>query len=281
LPQALSGTTVTPVSSPHGSAASTANTRRTPQMGNAGAPLHSRAMGSRDGSRGSSPWHLPSPMSEMSTASDRMNSSQPSGSDSCGELLPQTWGGSQCNYQYDDQTGSEDPSQSDTPGVHWPRSAQLSDSDCMTPQSHDAAGHSARGSSGAEEERSSAAKDPQHARWENIKSEITRGEFSRDRLPRRLENTLSPGNTGAMGNFREAVGMNESGPVIPFGHGARRAHHNSAAEEPGTSAGSATGHGTFNPLPRNSNNVDGGPFGFSGGHHSRRRAQSQNQHSQQ
>ena len=31
------------------------------------------------------PWHLPSPMSELSTASERLNSSQPSGSDSCGE----------------------------------------------------------------------------------------------------------------------------------------------------------------------------------------------------
>merc|ERR1719321_870237 len=86
----------------------------TPQGGaphTAGAPPRIGACtgGSRDGSRGSSPWHLPSPMSELSTASDRVNSSQPSGSDSCGENLMPHDGGGQVS-------SGEDPSHSDG---HW------------------------------------------------------------------------------------------------------------------------------------------------------------------
>jgi hypothetical protein len=145
-------------------------------------------------------------MSELSTASDRVNSSQPSGSDSCGENLMPHDGGGQVS-------SGEDPSHSDG---HWPRSAshQPSDSDgTMTPRSHDTVGTNPAG-----EERG-AAKDPRDALWENIKSEMARVELSRDRMTRRLDITQSPGSTGAMANFREKMGMNESGPVIPFGHG--------------------------------------------------------------
>lgn len=82
----------------------------------------------------------------------------------------------------------------------------------MTPQSHDT-----KGTNQAEEERN-AGKDPREALWENIKKEMARVELSRDRLPRRLDITQSPGNAGHVGNFREKMGMNESGPVIPFGN---------------------------------------------------------------
>jgi serine/threonine protein kinase len=200
------------------------STAHTPQGGvpHTAPGAHRACAGSRDGSRGSSPWHLPSPLSELSTASDRVHSSQPSGSDSCGDTLPHHDGGNQCS-------SGEDPSQSDG---HYPRSHQHghyprsqsdghyphSDSDgTMTPQSHDTAG-----TNRAEEERG-AAKDPRELLWENIKSEMARVELSRDRLPRRSgDNTQSPGSAGAMGNFREKMGMNDSGPVIPFGPGTRR-----------------------------------------------------------
>eukprot|EP00931_Biecheleriopsis_adriatica_P039175 TRINITY_DN22413_c0_g2_i1.p1 TRINITY_DN22413_c0_g2~~TRINITY_DN22413_c0_g2_i1.p1 ORF type:complete len:1219 (+),score=211.20 TRINITY_DN22413_c0_g2_i1:96-3659(+) len=238
--QHLSGTTVTPASSPHGSVTSTVlaasagqsgsslqggslQERSGPRPGSGGVSLavppaqtphrggsggshvHGRAMSSRDGSRGSSPWHLPhlpSPLSEFSTASDRLNSSQPSGSDSCGENPS-----AHCNF---DKCDFEDPSgQSDTP--HYPRSSQLSDSDCATPRSHE---HQSGGGSNP--------KDVQQALWENMKYEMSRVDLLRDRLPRRLDIMQSPGSTGALGNFREAVGMSDGGPVVPFGHGAAR-----------------------------------------------------------
>merc|ERR1719446_1771007 len=104
-------------------------------------------------------------------------------------------------------SSGEDPSHSDG---HWPRSSsyQPSDSDgTMTPMSHD----TAPGAERAGEERG-AAKDPRDALWENIKSEMARVELSRDRLLRRLDITQSPGGPGpgAMANFREKMGMNES-----------------------------------------------------------------------
>lgn len=213
--------------------------------------------GSRDGSRGSSPWHLPSPMSELSTVgSDRVNSSQPSGSDSCGEhIFPLA--GTQCSFD-DCHFYGEDPSQSDTMRSHQP-----SDSDgTMTPRSLDTAGNGS--SARAEEER----KDPQHALWENIKSEMARVELSRDRLPRRLDITQSPGSGTAMGNFREKMGMNESGPVVP----ARR-------DANATGAG-APGYGVFSPPYRGSEGTghqvlgglgSSGSGGHSHGHSKRHR----------
>lgn len=269
----LSGPTFTPASSPHGSTASTAIHTSGGGVGGSGAPVqtphrlavhaggvavNSRAAGSRDGSRGSSPWH----MSELSTASDRINSSQPSGSESCGENPVPQYEGAHCNY---DECASEDPSQSD----HWPRSTQQSDSDCTTPRSHDA------GPTRPEEDRSST-KDPQHASWENM--------IARTGLTRRMDINQSPGSTSAMGNFREAMGMKESGPVIPHGLGARRdaissmmTLHNSECETGIASAGtvaSAPGYGPYSPLPRSSNGAENSHFGVGGTanthhHHSR------------
>lgn len=197
------------------------------QAGGAG---HRPAVGSRDGSRGSSPWHLPSPMSELSTTSDRMNSSQPSGSDSCGENpLPQ-YEGAQCNFE---GWEIEDPSQSD--GVsQWPRSA--SDSDCTTPRSNDA----------PPQEDRAGPKDAQVApRWENI-PQLSRMQLSRGRLPwGDADTTHSPGSMASVGNFREKVGMNEGGPVTPFGHGARRdALTSMMQKEPSEAEASATGDGS-------------------------------------
>jgi len=168
-------------------------------------------------------------MSELSTASDRMNSSQPSGSDSCGEPLPQ-YEGAQCNFDGWEVLGGEDPSQSD--GVSQLRSAQ-SDSDCTTPRSHDAAA-SAEGGRGT-------GKDSQQPRWENI-PQLSRMQLSRGRLHRGdADVAQSPGSMGAMGNFREKVGMNEGGPVTPFGTGARRPEARMQAAEEATSTSASTG----------------------------------------
>jgi len=256
------GNTASSPHSPHGSAASTVmpigttsgtplSAIHTPQSDAAhttGAPATARTTGhstggSRDGSRGSSPWRLPSPTSEISSVSDRMNSSQPSGSDSCGEALPHD-GGMTCRFE--GEFSGEDASQSDTHFYSGRGFTQPSDSDgTMTPGSHDnVATHS------AEEQRSTAVnKDPQTIVWKNIETELARVELSRDRLPRRLDITQSPGSAGA--TFREAVGMNESGPVIPFGHGARR-DANSVAGPGGNPAGRP-----FSPQPRNTGSTEG------------------------
>lgn len=249
----LSGTTVTPASSPQGSAASTGVNAHagTPAHGAAStggypagsAPPQGRAVGSRDGgSRGSSPWHLPSPNSELSMDSERMNSSEACGSDSCGETLHYVGTCSpnaQCNFEgcaFDEQ------SQSDTPGAHYPRSNQLSDSDSNTPRSHDA------GQGNKETDQDRGAKDSQHALWENVRSEVARVGLTGDRIPRRLDSTLSPGSAGT-GNFRQAVGMEERGPVIPFSSSSRnRAKRptgvpvvQGAWGRPGGSSGSGSG----------------------------------------
>lgn len=249
----LSGTTVTPASSPQGSAASTGNLNHTATTaqgpaasGLPSAPAHGRAVGSREGSRGSSPWHLPSPTSELSTASERLNSSEACGSDSCGETLH--YGGTHCNFEgcaYDDQ------SQSDTPGAHYPRSNQLSDSDCTTPRSHDC------GQGNKETDQERGAKDSQHALWENVRSEVARVRLTGDRIPRRLDTALSPGSAGT-GNFRQAVGMDESGPVIPFGSSGRHRAKRLAVGAPGTAVqgaenrpgGSSAGSASGSSAPR-------------------------------
>eukprot|EP00747_Dinoflagellata_sp_TGD_P006717 gnl/TRDRNA2_/TRDRNA2_116374_c2_seq1.p1 gnl/TRDRNA2_/TRDRNA2_116374_c2~~gnl/TRDRNA2_/TRDRNA2_116374_c2_seq1.p1 ORF type:complete len:431 (+),score=27.23 gnl/TRDRNA2_/TRDRNA2_116374_c2_seq1:115-1407(+) len=267
----------TAASSPHGSSASTAapttaGATSPPSIGgpilhhagaaggvvpagqSAGPAPHGRPGGpSRDGSRGSSPWHVPSPMSVLSTSSDRVNSSQPSGSESCGDYGLQ-YAGTHISFDHD----SEDPSQSDTP--NWQRSNQQSDSDCTTPRSRDVAlGHSR-----LEEESGATAKD---VLWENIKSEMTRVELSRDRLPRRLDSALSPGSTGAVGNFREAVGMNENGPVVPLTQ-----KNMATANASATAVGGAPVYG-FNPHPRPpGGSGSGGSHGTGhGGHGSRSR----------
>jgi len=179
--------------------------------GHSGAVVQQRAASSRDGSRGSSPWHLPSPASEMSTVSDNnRGSSQLSGSDSCSENVLPHYDASHCLFNVNECRNHFEDSHSDT-APHWPRSTQPSDSsDCTSPRSHDATDHAR-----LEEERCTT-KDPQHVLWENIKSEITR-----TGLTRRLDITQSPGVVGAVGNFREAMGMKETGPVIPHGLGAR------------------------------------------------------------
>lgn len=179
----------------------------------------------------------------------------------------------------------DDPSgQSDT--AHWPRSNQLSDSDCATPNSHDtpSGGGGGSGSGGVSQ------KDVMASLWDNIKSEMTRVELMKDKLPRRLDNIQSPGSAGTLGgNFREAVGMNDNGPVIPFGHGTARRDAISmrtpssgsqtapAEEANGTAsslssagatagglgtavtgtAGTGAGFGAFNPMSRSANDVLG------------------------
>mmetsp|Transcript_23392 Transcript_23392/g.61436 ORF Transcript_23392/g.61436 Transcript_23392/m.61436 type:complete len:417 (-) Transcript_23392:298-1548(-) len=161
-------------------------------QGNAQGPApapsqHRPGSGIRDYNRVSSPWHLPSPMSDFSTASDRVNSSLPSGSESCGENALQYVNG----QYYECRSASEDPSHSD-----HVRSNQASDSDLSTPRSAEA----------RVEEPHHDKQLPQQLSEKDIKSLITPLG-----LPRRLDQ--SPGATAI--NFREAVGMNENGPVIP------------------------------------------------------------------
>jgi len=170
----------------------------------------------------------------------------------------------------------EDPSHSDG---HYTRSHQPSDSDCgtMTPNSLRSDERQGTG----EQKTEGANKDPRDALWDNIKAEMARVELSRDKLPRRLDITQSPGSAGAMGNFREKMGMNESGPVIPFGHGARR---------DGNVAGAAAGYGgVFTPPYRPPGSGDGNVQALghntanfnvgsssSGGHHSSGRRRMKN-----
>jgi len=168
---AASSTTGTPASSPHGSASTASGYHSRP------AGSHSAAANS---AHGSSPWHLASD-GGLSTASDCMQSSQPSGSESCSRSL--------------------------SDGSHRGRFVSYSDSDST----------SAMGShgSGMEEhaQRSHRNKDKL---WKNLQS-VTRGDLS-SRLPLSLESALSPKGappSGGVGNFREAVGMGESGPVVP------------------------------------------------------------------
>jgi len=230
----------------------------TPQGGVAAvAPKAPPTGGSRDGSRGSSPWHLPSPMSELSTASERVNSSQPSGSDSC-DNIPHDGGGT---MSFDDDAFRQGSgAESQFSDGHYPRSAsqQPSDSDGnMTPRSHDTAG-----TNRAEEE-----KGKHDALWENIsknmKSEMARVHLKGERLPRRLDITQSPGSAGAMGNFREKMGLNDSGPVIPSGN--VNVTRNAAGQ-------------VFNPPYRSSGGAEGSgtsvPHTAHGGHRPRRRPKS-------
>lgn len=188
--------TVTPSSnSPHGSATSATADRGgyTPSIHGAAAAAAAAPLGvnrqafgasrnrmqvtSRDGSRGSSPWHLPSPASDM--GGSYMTPSQPScsaGSDSPG--------GCPIEYHY-----ASDLSQCDTPGGSMGPSGyphqQQSDSD--TPRSDVVV-------------QSRGEQQPPASRYTP--------------LSRRLERTLnSPGGPAPPLNFREALGIN-SGPVM-------------------------------------------------------------------
>ncbi|CAJ1362670.1 unnamed protein product [Effrenium voratum] len=106
-------------------------------------------------------------MSELSTASDRLNSSQPSGSDSCEEPR------SEMAYE----------------------ESQSGPSDCGSPYLEGT----------AKETKVDVA-----SAWKNIKYEMSRLELGRDRL-----SSSSGAARGVSGTFREAVGMNDNGPVIP------------------------------------------------------------------
>ncbi|CAE7357480.1 ppk15 [Symbiodinium natans] len=234
-----------PTTSPHGSLASTAagpslgsgRPASGPLRGGSGASGLGPGRASRGGSRGSSPWHLPSPMSELSTASERLNSSQPSGSDSCGEP------GSDGASAFEDQRHSESEG-SPFPGPYG-------------------------GGSQVE------AKDISATMWETVKHEMSRVELGRDRLPRRLD-IQSPGTTGTL-PFREAIGMNDNGPVIPRRdpHTMRTPSSSSQTnpnEEPGgPAAGSQGSNSGSNPglsvLNAMSRSVDGhlGLGGFTTG----------------
>lgn len=234
-----------PTTSPHGSLASTAPGPSHSSGRPASGPLRGGSGASvglgpgRGGSRGSSPWHLPSPMSELSTASERLNSSQPSGSDSCGEP------GSDGAFAFEDQRHSESEG-SPFPGPYG-AGPQVEAKDIQT----------------------------MSAMWENIKHEMSRVELGRDRLPRRLD-IQSPGTTGTL-PFREAIGMNDNGPVIPRRdpHSMRTPSSSSQTnpnEEPtssgpsggSTSAGSNSGLSVLNAMSRS---VDGhlGLGGFTHG----------------
>eukprot|EP00930_Biecheleria_cincta_P063974 TRINITY_DN4951_c0_g1_i1.p1 TRINITY_DN4951_c0_g1~~TRINITY_DN4951_c0_g1_i1.p1 ORF type:complete len:782 (+),score=121.73 TRINITY_DN4951_c0_g1_i1:136-2481(+) len=182
LAPSFASSTGTPASSPHGSVASTMVSGL-----NAGAGSHRCATQS---SGGPSPWHLQSPGGDLSTASDYVGSSQPSGSESC------------------EVRSSRLSSQSES--SHRGRWSHLSDSDSA----------SALGaqSSGLEDyaHRHSRGKD---GKIMNMRG-ATRGELSSMPLHFGLDSALSP--KSGMGNFREAVGMGESGPVVPIGPGGAR-----------------------------------------------------------
>jgi len=176
-------------------------------------------------------------MSELSTASDRMNSSHPSGSDSCGEN-PLPHEGAQCTFD----GWEEDPSQSDGMCHGGPRSAP-SDSDSTTPRSHDAQPLDAE-----------RGKDIQVPRWENLR-QLSRVQLSRGRLHRGdTDSTHSPGGMG--GNFREKVGMNEGGPVTPFVPGVRRDPPGSA-----TQRDALEGEASSAPSVELAGGAAGGPVG--------------------
>lgn len=227
----LSGTTATPASSPHGSSASatacnasgaggagaSSQTPLRSQPGGSTGPAH-RGPNSRDGSRGSSPWHLPSPT--LSTASDRMNS----GSDSCGENPIAHYEGAHFDGW------DEDPSQSD--GVYQgPRWTQSDSDGTGTPRSNDTVG----------QDHDRGGKESQPPRWENI-PQLSRTQLSRGRLPRGdADVTQSPGSMGSMSNFREKVGMNEGGPVVPFAPGARRDALGAMVHREAADSGEASG----------------------------------------
>lgn len=187
----------TTASSPHGSSASSATAQQAPRRRQQRPRGRQSPGGSGDGSQASSPWHLSSPASALNSPSQLSShgtGSQYSGSD--WHLSEQS--GSDSAYSTNagacgSGCTSEDPSCSDASGTRWPRPlGQLSDSDGVTtPQSSE-------------------------KRWGNVKSEIRRAAG--------VLNQVGPagGARNSAANFREAVGMNETGPVVPFGHGIRR-----------------------------------------------------------
>mmetsp|Transcript_69789 Transcript_69789/g.226991 ORF Transcript_69789/g.226991 Transcript_69789/m.226991 type:complete len:1019 (-) Transcript_69789:261-3317(-) len=205
-----SSATVTPASSPGqgSSAVSASNSGAAAAAGGAGSGT---GRGQQCGNTGSSsPWHLPSPMSEQSTgtASERMPSSHYSGTDSGGELLSR---------------GSV--SQSDS-GWRGPRSSHLSDSDGA--------------SAGADDRPLAQVKESyQKSLWGSIRS-VTQAEISRH-LPPRMDPALSPGSSAGV-TFREAVGMSKSGPVV--GRGAAAAAVGGSSSHTSGHVGGALGSGT-------------------------------------
>eukprot|EP00927_Polykrikos_kofoidii_P048501 TRINITY_DN42777_c0_g1_i1.p1 TRINITY_DN42777_c0_g1~~TRINITY_DN42777_c0_g1_i1.p1 ORF type:complete len:933 (+),score=129.28 TRINITY_DN42777_c0_g1_i1:71-2869(+) len=261
-----------------GASAASGGHLQTPQAHGSGTgvrgapPQGGGAASSRTWSRCSSPWHLPSPMSDRTSCSEQMQYvSQPSASETSGERLSQAWGGSPGNL---DESVSEDPSQSDTSGSQWQRSTQCSDSDSLTPQSRP---NRNGGKGGGVGEPGGAPKDPQVCLWENFK-------LSRDKLPTRLDSTLN----SARGNFREKVGMNETGPVNPLiGHGPRldglssMMRSNAPATSGGgcgggedagrTLSGSLEGSGGVGGSGSARGSGGGGTSGSDGGPHGRRR----------
>lgn len=177
-PGHMGSTTVTLASSSHGSLVSTMS--GAPKEGSPGClqlPPRGRASrpsGSGSGSQASSPWHLPSP-SVNDTASDHLNSSQQSGSDTA--------------WVHREGT-SEEHSHSDASGCWNLPSVQASDSDAPSAHTDD-------GGSGT-----FAPKDAVTTR--RLPSNMT-GMLSPG----------STGSApGSVGSFREAVGLNGHGPVV-------------------------------------------------------------------
>eukprot|EP00929_Paragymnodinium_shiwhaense_P083916 TRINITY_DN44849_c0_g1_i1.p1 TRINITY_DN44849_c0_g1~~TRINITY_DN44849_c0_g1_i1.p1 ORF type:complete len:794 (-),score=172.47 TRINITY_DN44849_c0_g1_i1:166-2547(-) len=224
----------------HASPSGTPGSSRTPLMvqsrpGQGALPPSSSGVASHT----SSPWHVPSPaVSQRSTASHASASQPNSGSECWGQMIM-------------DECASEDPSQSDTSGSHWPsRSAQASDSDCNTPQSHGRGGGGYPGArSFATAEEATSRLDQQQVAWHHLKQKIALR--SEGRL--RMDTAMSPGSSGAGGNFREAVGMNDSGPVTFVNQGARRDPRSANITPQRDGEDGVSGGNRSNSAPGNSN----------------------------
>mmetsp|Transcript_67232 Transcript_67232/g.161113 ORF Transcript_67232/g.161113 Transcript_67232/m.161113 type:complete len:1051 (-) Transcript_67232:128-3280(-) len=96
---------------------------------------------------------------------------------------------------------SEDLSHSDTSGIHFTPSAHPSDSDSMTPK--------ANLPQGSKADEGASGKDTGPRLLSVIQMQL---------VHRKLDSTHSPSSSAA-GSFREAVGMNETGPVMPVALG--------------------------------------------------------------
>jgi len=197
--------------SPSGTPSSSRN--RTPLMnmtkpGPGNQPLQTP---SAPGSQPMSPWHLPSPaQSQRSTVSHASASQANSGSES--------YGAGALNLD-ECESRDEDMSHSDTPGSHWLRSAQASVSDCNTPQNLGRPGGYPSGRASAEGVFSRNGMDiQQKALFELEKlGKPFIPDLSRSGAP-----AASGGASGAAGNFREVIGMTDTGPVTFPNQGSRR-----------------------------------------------------------
>jgi len=187
----------------------------------AGPPMRGQPCGGGSSAAGdSSPWHLPSPMSEQSTgASERMPSSNYSGTDSGGEVV------SRASY-------------SDASGSHRPRSAYHSDSD------------------NAVEDRS---KETAHKDWSNIRP-VTQAELYRHIPPTmEAKHSPSFRKAFPMSKSGPVVGRSTAAAAatgLPQGAGSNSGA--AAAGTGGSVGGEEQGAGRFAPPARANSNDSGG-----------------------